>query len=159
MKQRIVSKSLGTYLLPGILILIMTITFLVLTFTRTIKTIVENQIQWLIFGLAFYAIVIEMIVCIYFIFLIYYDDKRNGINFFMQANKITKKQRFFSDFFVILLNVFAINVASIIISGIFVLTLGIHFDLTFKIILIILLSSTLFLIVFLPFSFLIAFKL
>ena len=98
MKLRMLSKSLGTYLIPSIFLflgIVLITLFSILINKNSLYIAQINKQTEIIFGitmgLLFVSIFILVAYLIYLIELIYHDDKKNGIDVLMYSKPVSKR--------------------------------------------------------------------
>lgn len=110
LKTKIIQKSVGSYLLPG-LFLLATLAIGVAV-AASFQEIVANYGTDISFALGMLSIVsgvgigISLATVCYFIQLVYYDDHRYGIEYIVYSKPLSRKQIFFGNLLAILIPVF-----------------------------------------------------
>lgn len=166
MKLRMLSKSLGTYLIPSIFLflgIVLITLFSILINKNSLYIAQINKQTEIIFGitmgLLFVSIFILIAYLIYLIELIYHDDKKNGIDVLMYSKPVSKRNIYFSNYFAIMIPVLICMFAIWFLSLIFLSSIHINKANMGKIALTLFIVPLLFLMVFSTFGYLVSAKL
>ncbi|WP_148203297.1 ABC transporter permease [Metamycoplasma arthritidis] len=105
--MKIVNKSLGSYLMPGIILLFvlilgigLSVIFSSLASNSKVELSLLNILVTIISSIGIMAL---LAVVIYFIHLVYYNDRSDGIEMISYSKPLSRGQIFFGNFFAILI--------------------------------------------------------